>query len=211
MEVDAGYTAVLGNVNLWLANNDSAARQLRFYEPFNSSGAFPGPAAARSYFTSFEAPLLSDTIKYVLPATKGAAGDVLEISAVNGDEITLEWDTDDNSSDARFKNHIRRLTNALDSTLMLRGVRHDWRRDEHTDRHFPQGESIGFIAQEVEQIFPELVETESDGYKKVQYAKVTALLVEALREQQEEIEEQATEIEELRVLVEGLLERSSVK
>ena len=205
MEVDAGYTAVFGNVNLWLANNDSAARELRFYEPFNSSGAYPGPALARAYFTSFEAPLLNDTIKYILPATKGAAGDVMEISAINGDEVTLEWDTDDNSSDARFKNHIRTLTSALDSTLMLRGVRHNWRHDEFPDRNFPERESIGFIAQEVEQIFPELVETESDGYKKVQYAKVTALLVEALREQQEDIERQESEIKELRALVEKLL------
>ena len=206
MEVDAGFTAVFGNTALWLANNDSNASQLRFYEPFNSTGAaFPGPAASRAYFTSFQAPLLNDTIVYILPATKGAAGDVMEISAVNGDVVTLEWDTDDNSSDRRFKREIRTLENALDSTLMLRGVRHDWRREEFSDRNFPTGESIGFIAQEVEAIFPELVETESDGYKKVEYAKVTALLVEAMRAQQEQIDRQNEEIARLRALIEGKL------
>ncbi len=211
MEVDASYTAVFGNVNFWLANNDSVARQMRFYEPFNSTGAYPGPVASRAFFTSFEAPLLSDTIRYVLPATKGAAGDVLEIASINGDRVTLEWDTDDDSSDRRFKKNIRRLSNALDSTLLLRGVRHDWKREEFPDRNFGDGEAIGFIAQEVEAVFPELVETESDGYKKVKYAKVTALLVEALRTQQEQLDQQRTEIDELRSMVQKLLNVKSGK
>ena len=216
MEISDGFSAVFGNVDLWLANNNNTTSALRFYEAYNTSGAFPGPAATRAYFTSFQAPALTDTIRYILPATKGTAGDVMEISAVNGDEITLEWDTDDDSSDERFKHNIRRLTGALDSTLMLRGVRHDWRHDDFEDRHFPETESIGFIAQEVEAIFPELVETENDGYKKVRYAKVTALLVEALREQQADIEtqdaridEQTAEIAELRRMIEMLIERQN--
>ena len=172
MTIDDSDVAVFGNTDLWLANNNNSTSQLRFYESKNAAGAFPG---ATTFYSSFEAGNQTDTIEYILPTTAGAAGDVLEISAVNGDEITLEWDTDDNSSDLRFKTNIRTLANPLDSLLMLRGVRHDWRHAEFPNRHFPEHESIGFIAQEVEKIFPELVDTESDGYKKVQYAKVTAL------------------------------------
>ena len=194
MSVDESNVAVLANVDLWLANNDNGTSQLRFYESNNVAGAFPGTT---TYYSSFEAGNQTDTIEYVLPTAVGAAGDVLEIAVVNGDQITLEWDTDDNSSDARFKSNVRSLTNALDSLLMLRGVRHDWQREEFPNRHFPTGESIGFIAQEVEKIFPELVETESDGYKKVHYAKVTALLVEALREERTKVEEQEERLHRL--------------
>ena len=205
MTIDEAFVAVLGNVDLWLANNNNIATGIRFYEPYNTAGDFPGPSTNRAYYTSFQAPALTDTIRYVLPATKGTAGDVLEIANVTGDSVTLEWDTDDDSSDERFKRNIRTLSGALDSTLLLRGVRHDWRRDEFENRSFPETESIGFIAQEVEEVFPELVETESDGYKKVKYAKVTALLVEAMRQQQEQIDAQSEEIALLRQLLEELL------
>ncbi|MGE3800630.1 MAG: tail fiber domain-containing protein [Candidatus Kapaibacterium sp.] len=203
--------AFFGNVDMWLGNNRSQASKLIFFEAHSGTGTFPGTT---TFFSSFEAGNQTDTIRYILPTTAGAAGDVLEIAGVVGDVVTLEWDTDDNSSDARFKQNIRTLTGALDSTLMLRGVRHDWRRSEFPNRNFPEGESIGFIAQEVEQIFPELVETESDGFKKVQYAKVTALLVEALREehlkneaQEERLDQLEQENKELREALREILVR----
>lgn len=61
------------------------------------------------------------------------------------------------------------------------------------------GIRIGFIAQEVEQIFPELVFTnEVDGYKGVNYAEMSAVLVEAIKEQQTVIEKQQEEINSLK-------------
>ncbi|MCB9216806.1 MAG: tail fiber domain-containing protein [Candidatus Kapaibacterium sp.] len=186
--------AFFGNVDMWLGNNRSQASKLIFFEAQSGTGTFPGTT---TFFSSFEAGNQTDTIRYILPTTAGTAGDVLEIAGVVGDVVTLEWDTDDNSSDARFKQNIRTLTGALDSTLMLRGVRHDWRRGEFPNRNFPEGESIGFIAQEVEKVFPELVKTESDGFKKVEYAKVTALLVEALREEHLKNEAQEERLDQL--------------
>jgi hypothetical protein len=49
------------------------------------------------------------------------------------------------------------------------------------------GEYLGFVAQDVEAVVPELVTTDADGFKRMRYTHVTALLVEALKEQQRAI------------------------
>ena len=204
VEIAESQVAAFMNTDLWIGGNDNTTRQLRLHERSATAGTFP---SSTTYFSSFEAGNQTDTIEYILPTAIGTSGDVLEISSVTGQRVTLEWDTDDNSSDLRFKQNVRTLTGALDTVLMLRGVRHDWRRDDFTNRRFPEGESIGFIAQEVEKVVPELVEVESDGYRKVKYAKVTALLVEALREAHEESEKLGSENAELQQRVATLEER----
>src|SRR5262249_25968157 len=76
------------------------------------------------------------------------------------------------SSDARFKRNIATCDNALESILRLRGVTFDWNRDAFKERNFPEGRRIGFLAQEMEQVLPELVTTGADGYKSVSYSGV---------------------------------------
>lgn len=83
------------------------------------------------------------------------------------------------TSDERFKTNISTIDSALDKISSLRGVNFDWR---DTGR-----KTIGFIAQEVEKIIPEIVHTDSNGYKSVEYANITAILVEAIKEQQNQI------------------------
>ena len=56
------------------------------------------------------------------------------------------------------------------------------------DIHVHQGHDVGVIAQEVEKILPEVVETRGNGYKAVKYEKLTALLIQAVNEQQQQIE-----------------------
>jgi hypothetical protein len=73
--------------------------------------------------------------------------------------------------------------------LKLRGVTFDWDRDAFKERNFPEGRRIGFLAQELEQVLPELVNTGADGYKSVSYAGVVPVLVEAMKAQQKQIEE----------------------
>ena len=70
----------------------------------------------------------------------------------------------------------------------MRGVSYTWRREEFTQKNFPAGEHIGVIAQEVEAILPELVSTDAQGYKSVRYANMVAVLIEAVKEQQQKIE-----------------------
>ena len=94
------------------------------------------------------------------------------------------------SSDVRFKTHISPIENPLQKVLQLRGVYFDWNTKDFPDRKFSDQKAIGFIAQEVEKVLPEVVQTEKtpEGYKAVQYDKVVALLVEAIKEQQKQID-----------------------
>ncbi len=85
-------------------------------------------------------------------------------------------------SDRRWKRNIAPLEGSLSKVLQLRGVTFDWRRDEFTDMDFDEGTQVGFIAQEVEAVIPELVNTGEDGYKAVAYDKLTAVLIEAVKE-----------------------------
>ena len=83
------------------------------------------------------------------------------------------------TSDERVKTNIRPITNALDITEQLSGVRFNWKEN--------QKPSIGVIAQEVEKVLPELV-TQGE-VKSVNYNGIIGVLIEAIKEQQVRIEE----------------------
>lgn len=85
-------------------------------------------------------------------------------------------------SDFRFKKNITPIENALSSIFKLNGVRYDWRKDEFPERKFSDKNQIGFIAQEIEKIFPEIVHTDEKGFKSVDYGRLTPVLVEAIKE-----------------------------
>ena len=86
------------------------------------------------------------------------------------------------SSDVRWKKNITLLQDSLQKVSQLNGVKFDWKTDEYPDNGFSEDRQIGFIAQEVEPIIPELVSTDDNGYKSVSYEKMTAVLVEAVKE-----------------------------
>ena len=99
-------------------------------------------------------------------------------------------------SDSRYKRNVTTLDNALNSVLALRGVSYDWDRAKWPGKNFSEGRQIGFIAQEVEKIFPELVQTDNDGYKSVMYANAVPILVEAIKAQQKQIDDLKTQIKQ---------------
>jgi hypothetical protein len=84
-------------------------------------------------------------------------------------------------SDATKKTNIRPIENSIELTKQLEGVRYDW-----IDNNKP---SLGLIAQEVEKVLPELVETSTDGTKSVSYGNIVGVLIEAIKEQQVRIED----------------------
>lgn len=86
------------------------------------------------------------------------------------------------SSDARYKKEIRPVTGALETISALRGVSYDWNREAFPAKNFPQGRSIGFIAQEIEKVLPEVVSKDTDGFYSVAYSEVIPVLVEATKE-----------------------------
>lgn len=85
-------------------------------------------------------------------------------------------------SDRRFKKDIVPIEDALEKIAMLQGVGFAWDRDNYPNRFFPEGRQIGLIAQEVEPVIPEVVLTDAQGYKSVTYDKLTAVLIEAVKE-----------------------------
>lgn len=101
-------------------------------------------------------------------------------------------------SDVRYKKNFNPLENALQNVLKINGLTYNWRTEEFPDNKFTTDKQIGFIAQDLEKIYPEVVITNSDGYKSVDYAKLTPILVEAIKEQQKIIEGQQSSINDLR-------------
>lgn len=85
------------------------------------------------------------------------------------------------NSDERLKENVVGITNALDKVLDLRGV--------FFNRIGDPERQIGVIAQEVEKVLPELVLEADDGVKSVAYQNMVAVLIEAIKEQQEQINE----------------------
>ena len=106
------------------------------------------------------------------------------------------------TSDVRLKTNIEPITDGLDKVMKLRGVRFNWKDD-------PDGsKKIGFIAQEVEKVVPELVFTnETDGYMGLNYAEMTAVLAEAVKEQQKIIGTQREQNAQLKKMLEELERR----
>ncbi|MBI2843111.1 MAG: tail fiber domain-containing protein [Armatimonadetes bacterium] len=102
------------------------------------------------------------------------------------------------TSDAAFKTNVDTLSDSLKKVLSLRGVSFDWKNDKFPERNFPDGPQIGFIAQEVENVLPELVSVNPDGYRGVHYANLVPVLVEAIKEQQKRIDYLQRQLKELR-------------
>jgi hypothetical protein len=93
------------------------------------------------------------------------------------------------ASDERYKKDIESLDREIDNVLKLNPVRYNWKKEEYPNKNFSDEKSIGLIGQEVEQIYPEIVKTDSDGYKSIDYSKLSVILLSAIKEQQKEIEE----------------------
>lgn len=86
------------------------------------------------------------------------------------------------TSDERLKDNIETIDDAVENLMHIDGVRYDWKEDNATGQNFSDKRQIGLIAQEVEEVFPELVETDDAGYKAVDYSKMTAVLIQAIKE-----------------------------
>lgn len=91
-------------------------------------------------------------------------------------------------SDLRFKKNITSLGRGWRNLLQLNGYYYYWKQDDFPDRQFNDERQVGLIAQEVETIFPELVLTDAEGYKAIDYAHMAPLFLEAIKSQQQRID-----------------------
>lgn len=122
------------------------------------------------------------------------------------------------NSDRRYKQDVRGIESSLAQIKSLRGVRYDFDLAAFPNKQFPVEAQIGLIAQEVETIFPELVKTNVDGYKAVNYVQLTPILLEAIKElsnreialQQQKEEKMALLQAQLAELIQAVSEREPV-
>ncbi len=132
-----------------------------------------GPKGGRDYFNT---PALSIN----------TAGQISNPSTNNGGAVTVKDDLTVHgkitsyggwsSSDRRLKKNIKQIHNALDKVDKLTGVYFNWKNASQPNRQ------VGFIAQDVQKVLPEVVSKGANGYYSVEYGNITALITEAVKE-----------------------------
>jgi hypothetical protein len=85
-------------------------------------------------------------------------------------------------SDGRLKTNIEPVTNGLDIVNQLNPVFYDWNRENPKAAGFEDKHQIGFIAQEVEKVLPEVVNKGEDSYRSLEYGKIVSVVVAAVKE-----------------------------
>jgi flagellar biosynthesis chaperone FliJ len=135
--------------------------------------------------------------------TGTAAGDMILINQYTGNKLYItnysggvyltqgatSWTA---NSDIRIKNINSHITNAVEKLSTLQTINFCYKDD------ISKKENLGLIAQEVEMVFPELIETNNDGILGVRYTELIPVLIEAIKEQQEQIKELKLELDKIK-------------
>jgi hypothetical protein len=106
-------------------------------------------------------------------------------------------------SDARLKNEIKTLVGVLDNIMKMNPVEFDWSETYYQYESLKEKgklKSLGFIAQEMREIYPEVVQLTHDGYYYIIYNELNSVLVEGIKEQQvfiDDLENTITQLENL--------------
>ena len=184
-----GYYAHGGN---WirLANYDELTSVTGSGLDLSQKSTTDLPEGTNLYFTNaraISALTSADVQTDSLGVGTAASGTTGEIRATH--DVTAYY-----SSDANLKTNVVNIENALDKVKQIRGVEFDWTQEYIDDKggedgYFVRKHDVGVIAQEVEAVLPEVVGTRENGTKAVRYDRMVALLVEAIKDQQSQIDE----------------------
>lgn len=101
------------------------------------------------------------------------------------------------ASDIRFKKDLKQLSDASEKLSQIKGYTYHFKTEEFKDKHFSSEEQIGFIAQDLKKVFPQLV-SEKGGYNYVNYAGLVPVLLEGFKEQQSRIDDLQKQLDELK-------------
>lgn len=116
--------------------------------------------------------------------SSGARSDALTLD--HSGNLVIQGDlTAFSTSDIRLKKNLTKIKDPLDKLGKINGYLYDWVEDGNTHH---RGRDVGVVAQEIEEILPELTITRDNGYKAVKYDKIVALLIECVKEQQKQID-----------------------
>lgn len=105
------------------------------------------------------------------------------VVTINGGATTV-------TSDSTFKINVEPIQNVLADLQYLEGIYHHWDTTNTNPGRFQTRRTIGFIAQKLQRVYPELVYEDEEGYLSVDYSKFTAVLLQAIKEQQLLIDQQ---------------------
>jgi hypothetical protein len=143
----------------------------------NSSGYASGGAASAATATVVDDTATNAT--YYPMLAQGTSGNTAP--KVSSTKLTFNPSTGqltatdlNSSSDKRLKKNIKTVTSALDTVNALRGVTFEWKEGS--------GKAVGLIAQEVQEVLPEIVSSDDNGYLGIRYNNVIGVLVEAIKE-----------------------------
>ncbi len=193
----AGQVEIEGSA-LIIGTDDSVSKGSNTNQRALLHSSTPADSLHLNYTGDFEGGIVMGTNRMYVRESDGYVG-INEMSPayhldVNGDIQCTQLHSD---SDLRYKKDIKNIENVLEKILALRGISYVWRTDRFPEKQFPKGRSIGVVAQELEQYFPELVSTDVNGYKSVNYQNMVVVLLEALKEQNKKIESQEERLDKL--------------
>jgi len=144
----------------------------------NATGTANNLTANVANFINVTDDTTTNATRYLIFAN-GTSGNITE--QVSSSKLTFNPSTGqltatdlNSSSDKRLKKNIKTVTSALDTVNALRGVTFDWKEGN--------GKAIGLIAQEVQEVLPEIVSADDNGYLGIRYNNVVGVLVEAIKE-----------------------------
>ena len=173
----------------------------RFQQPTISIGfkLFPNTITATSLTSSAATTAGSLTVDNVVMdgATIGHSDDTDLMTLASG-SLTVAGDII-LSSDARLKSNIVTLGPTLISLMQLDAKRYTMKADKE------QKQKIGLLAQEVQKVFPELVSEDKNGMLAVNYQALVPVLINALKEQEEQFQNQEASLIELEDIIPSLL------
>ena len=114
------------------------------------------------------------------------AGNAQFLSNISGSQIEASGDVIAfGSSDKRLKDNIQPISEPLYKLSKVGGYTFDWNDKQDTY----EGNDVGVVAQEIEEILPQLVTTRDTGYKAVKYEKIVPLLIESIKELNKKVED----------------------
>jgi hypothetical protein len=102
------------------------------------------------------------------------------------------------SSDKRFKKNITILPSMTAQIMKVKGYTYDYKTEEFPSKNFVKGQQVGFIAQELKEIFPQLVTEDKEGYNYVNYLGMIPVLLEGFKEQVNMVSQQSKENQALK-------------
>jgi len=166
-------------------NNPSAMMEITSsYSMFNMFGATPAVGEPPAITMMVD----NDSAKVGIgTSSPSEALHVVGNIALTGEMVVI--------TDTKLKSNIRPIGNAVGIVKSMNGARYNYKYNEYPKMQLSQRDQIGLLAQDVEKVLPELVFEDKEGTKYVAYTKLTAVLIEAIKEQQKTIDELQKRIE----------------